>query len=393
MITLGRVRQSTGVGIRWPNGLLMAIVAFLGLRLFLTALAFAIPLLLPTRAPCESSPLQRPSYGEGHALTLVGVWLRADGCSYLKIAANGYSPAVVHGYAFFPLYPLATRLVGGFLGGDTIIAGLIVANLAFIAGAVGIYRLAARDFGDAVARRAVLYLTLFPSAFYLLAPFTEAPFLALSVWTLYSARRGWWLWAGLLGLLAALTRTQGLLLALPLAWEVWRQARGAGRGAAGYAPLAIVAAPLGGFLLYNAYILRAISMNVMEVQRAWGMRTAAPWAVIVDSWHFILDRSSVTEAANLFLILIAATLTIAGATRVPLSYTLVGAPQLLLLLTRETYYSPLMSVSRLLIVIFPIFILLGLVGRHPWCHRIWLTISLILLLVLAGFFFAGAFVA
>src|SRR5687767_8468695 len=73
------------------------------------------------------------------------------------------------------------------------------------------------------ARLTVLLVALFPTGFFLLAPYPEALFLALTVASLYLARQGRWWLAGLAGLLAALTRFQGAFLALPLAYEYLRQ--------------------------------------------------------------------------------------------------------------------------------------------------------------------------
>ena len=65
----------------------------------------------------------------------------------------------------------------------------------------------------------MLYLTLFPSAFFLFAGYTEALFLALAIWCVVVARRGGWWQAGVLGLLASLTRQVGLLLIIPYLYE------------------------------------------------------------------------------------------------------------------------------------------------------------------------------
>jgi hypothetical protein len=62
--------------------------------------------------------------------------------------------------------------------------------------------LIARDFEPVVARRTVLLISIFPSAFFLFAPFTEALFLALAVWCIAMARERRWLLAGALGFLA-----------------------------------------------------------------------------------------------------------------------------------------------------------------------------------------------
>jgi hypothetical protein len=376
---------------QWRDGLGLAVSLFLVLRLAFSLFGLLAASLMPVYAPCTAAAPATTLYSEGFPLGVLGVWQRADGCMYEMIAALGYQPEHPHQFAFFPLYPLLLRLASSLLAGSYTLGGMLISGLAYIAAITGLYRLASRDFDSQIARRAVLYLSIFPSAFFLFAGFTEALFLAFSVWTLHTARHRLWLWAGLLGFLAALTRTQGLLLALPLAWELWRSWREGGHRL--WRPLAVLLGPLCGFLLYNGYTLNAAGINVLQAQRLWGMESAPPWTVLADSWRFIVNQGNPVEAVNLLLMVTCTTLTIIGLGRVPFSYTLIAAPQLLLLLTRETYDSPLMSVSRLLIVVFPTFIVLAVLGRRPWLHRTWLTVSLLLLTALFIVFIGGPFVA
>jgi len=44
------------------------------------------------------------------------------------------------------------------------------------------------DFDADTAQRTALYLAGVPAAFFLFAPFAEAPFLALAVWSIVAAR-------------------------------------------------------------------------------------------------------------------------------------------------------------------------------------------------------------
>ena len=54
-------------------------------------------------------------------------------------------------------------------------------------------------------------------SFFFSAVYTESLFLALSAGCFYLARRERWVWAGVLGGLAAATRSIGVLLVVPLA--------------------------------------------------------------------------------------------------------------------------------------------------------------------------------
>lgn len=399
MATLAQVGRRQGfiaqwLIAQWRDGLGLAVLSFVTLRLAFSLFGLVEATIIPAYAPCAAAAPAPTLYSDGLAFRTLGVWQRADGCMYEMIAALGYQPDDGHQLAFFPLYPLLLRAVSPLLAGSFTLGGMLVSGIAYVTAATGLYRLASRDFDSEIARRAVLYLSIFPSAFFLFAPFTESLFLALSVWTLYAARRNWWAWAGLLGLLAALTRTQGVFLALPLAWEGWRwiqKQEKSGRDT--WRVIAASAGPVAGFVLFNAYVWHTSGMTLLQVQRIWGLRTATPWAVLINSGHYIYQRTSPVEATNLFLLLTCTTLLIVGLKKIPISYSLVCAPQLLLLLTRDTYLSPLMAVSRYLIVLFPAFIVLAILGQRAWIHRTWIGISLLLLTMLLIIFIGGPFVA
>ena len=156
------------------------------------------------------------------------MWVHFDSGFYLIIAHDGYWGAnTLHtqsNWGFFPLYPLVIRLVSlpfGSAWSTYQIVGIIVSNLAALIAAFYLYKLTTKEFNKTIAARAVYYLGLFPMSFYLSAVYPESLFLALSIGCIYYIRlRRWWL-AGLLGALATLTRSSGVLLAVAFAWEYW----------------------------------------------------------------------------------------------------------------------------------------------------------------------------
>jgi len=152
---------------------------------------------------------------------LLGVWFRWDTGWYIKVALQGYHPSD-GSVAFAPLYPLLIRSVGGLLGGEYLLAALLISNVALVVGLALLYKLVSLDFSESVARRTVVYLVVFPAGFFLLAGYTESLFLCFAVLALYAARRSNWMLAGVAACLASLTRLQGWALALPLAYEAFR---------------------------------------------------------------------------------------------------------------------------------------------------------------------------
>ena len=140
--------------------------------------------------------------------------MRWDSVYYVEIARHGYTQLKQAG--FFPLYPLLTGALDGIVG-STVVAGTLISLVAFAVGLVLFDRLAVLETGSSlVARRAVWLLALFPASLFFSAVYTEGLFLALSVGAFLAARSGRWAWAGILGGLAAATRSVGVMLLVPL---------------------------------------------------------------------------------------------------------------------------------------------------------------------------------
>src|SRR5581483_8377961 len=154
--------------------------------------------------------------------TLLGSWNRWDTSHFTTIATNGYDISLRA--AFFPLYPLLERGLM-VVTRDPFVAGLIISNVAMLGLFVVLHRLIEEDFTAELALRTVLYLAVFPTDFFLAAAYNESIFLCFALLTFYHIRHSQWWWAGLFGLLAALTRSSGLFLLVPFCYEYVRQHR------------------------------------------------------------------------------------------------------------------------------------------------------------------------
>ena len=89
-----------------------------------------------------------------------------------------------------------------------------------------LYQIATDMLGEHVGRRTILYLCIFPTAFFFFAPYNESLFLLLTASAFLALRRQKWWLAGALGLFAALTRSAGLLLVFPYLYELWVARKG-----------------------------------------------------------------------------------------------------------------------------------------------------------------------
>src|SRR3989440_4919947 len=153
-------------------------------------------------------------------VSLLTSWNHWDGFNYVRIAQFGYQS--VYDLAFFPLFPALIWTIGHLLGNwSYLFVGTVISNLALLGALFVIYQLAVESLGEQVARRTLLYLCIFPTAFFFFAPYNESLFLLLTASTFLAMRQQRWWLAGLLGLLAALTRSAGILLVIPYMVELW----------------------------------------------------------------------------------------------------------------------------------------------------------------------------
>ena len=217
---------------------------------------FALRLVLGLVLAAAWVLVRPPALLDGGALqqAALNVWVRWDAVHYLALADVGYAGVSVGDTVFYPLYPVLVRAAAAAL--PLAGAGLLVSTLAAVAALAGVYVLAERHYGPEAGRWAATALAVYPTALFLVAPFTEALFLALTVWAFVAAEQGRWLRTGALAGLAALTRGPGLLTVPALAWlalRQWRAARGSQWALALRASLGLLLAAGGGlaFLVYR----------------------------------------------------------------------------------------------------------------------------------------------
>ena len=163
--------------------------------------------------------------GPASPLTIImNMFYHWDAPHYVSIAENGYvnTGDAANFIVFFPLYPALIRLFTVDFNYASVSA-LIISNVSSLAAFLYLYKLAKLEFNDKVAIKAVLFLSVFPTSYFLSAPYTEGLFFALLIASIYYARLGKWQFAGLISFLAALTRIEGLLLLPVLLVEYFHQ--------------------------------------------------------------------------------------------------------------------------------------------------------------------------
>jgi hypothetical protein len=310
---------------------------------------------------------QRPGeHAQESGYLLLAVWGRWDAVHYIDIATMGY-----HGtdMAFFPLYPLLIAGLGSLLG-NHLIAGLLISNAALFFGLLFLYKLVEHEFDRGVARRAIFYISIFPTAVFFSAVYTESLFFMLTVASFYYMReRRWWL-AGIIGMFAALTRVEGVLLVVPFAIE-WATAHWDALRAGEWrkpvldvAPIVLICVGLGLYMAY-LWVLRGDPLYFSHVQSNWNRHLAAPWTSVWNSWHKIATATSGQTVANQSIELAFTALMIGvllgGFRKLKASY--IAYMGLSILVPMST--SSLMSMQRFALVLFPMFAILALWGKRP----------------------------
>jgi hypothetical protein len=328
--------------------------------------------------------------------SIAGVWTRWDGQWYLKIATEGYS-ATDGSTAFFPLYPWTVKVVGWLAGERYIWAGMLLSGLFFLAALVLLHRLVRLDFHAKDASRTVFYAAAFPMAFFFWAVYSESLFLLLAVGTFLAARTGRWWWAGLMAALAIWTRATGVLLLLPILWEMWRAFRPPAP-AANADPvtmpskrpspviLASLALPaLGVLALLGWSALQFGSATAfLDTQGEWLRRFAWPWETVARAVQEALNVPYSYQVENqnwmyLAFFVFALVCGVLALRWLRGSYNIYLWSGILVPLFTPASAVPLLSYPRFLIVLFPMFIVMALAGRNRYIHQIITWLSFLLL--------------
>jgi hypothetical protein len=393
---------STAAPARW------AAAAAAGSRVLLALLAVLTTYTVGVRA--RGMWLRDPAHAEvfhGFLKRVLEPWAHWDGVWFIRIAADGYG---AHGQsqAFFPLYPLLVRGVAALSGHNYVIAGLVVSLACYAGAMVILFKLAHALLGPRVALWSVVLISVFPTALFFQAAYSESLFLLLTLLSLWWARRSRWALAGLAGLLAALTRSAGVALLLPLAVIWWEQRRARavrlpGGPAAGPAPPAsrprassaawLLLVPAG-LALYMAYLWWAFGDPLLfgSTQAFWGRELTLPTSAIwrgamaaVDGARWVaangvgpilgmrlqsggMDSTVVANLLEFTSFVAAVAMLVACWRKLPAAYTLYALAALLFPLLYSTEARPLYTLPRFIVVIFPLFIGAA-AGLAP--HRVW----------------------
>jgi hypothetical protein len=326
-----------------------------------------------------------------------------------------------------------------------VIAGVLFSLIALAFALYGIHRLSTLELGaprsrsplaaglvPEAARLAVWLTALAPMAFYFSAVYSESLYLALSVGVFWSARTGRWAWVGILGALAAATRSTGVVLLLPAAMiylygprgdrpaDFLREARGRLRPSYRLRREALwLALVPGGILAYCLYLGLSGGdlLAPLHAQGAWGRHFAGPYLGLWDGAKAAFDGARqllsfqrhhiffpagegspfVSAGHNLMLFafaILAVPALIGVARRLPPAYLLYILASLAVPLSEPVRSQPLMSLPRFLVVLFPLFMWFGAwLAERPRAQLPALLLSALLMMFFAAQFATWHWVA
>jgi Mannosyltransferase (PIG-V) len=236
----------------------------------------------------------------------VNLPMKWDAGWYLGIVLDGYdfNPRIAdrqQNVAFFPAYPMLTRLGAALIGSRSIsaaeatginrteyayaqhhrivLAAMLISLGAFLWALVYLYRFAGELMDEQAALGAVLVASFYPFSLFFSAFYTESLFLLTLLGSFYHMRRREWLPASAWGLLLGLTRPNGCLMSIPLALlvlqQAWNASRASGKAIDRREVIAGILAssmPGIGMLIFSAYLytLAGRPFVWLEAHGAWG---------------------------------------------------------------------------------------------------------------------------
>ncbi len=141
-----------------------------------------------------------------------------DAAHYLVLSEAGYFKGL-KACAFYPLWPLAIRLLSDGTGVSRLIGGMVLANLFSLAGWTLFWSIAGKRFGEAVATWALVFLVVFPGSLFYQFVYTEPLFflLAMLLWFGLESKRYGLAWVA--AFLLPLSRAVGVFVLLPILWH------------------------------------------------------------------------------------------------------------------------------------------------------------------------------
>jgi hypothetical protein len=326
----------------------------------------------------EDVPLGRP---------WLEIWNQWDAIHFLRLAEFGYSAADKFKAWFYPFYPWCVRAFS-YLSGDFLTASFIVSGIALLFAVVILRRLTAIELDATIARRAIYFFLIFPTAFYLHIGYTESLFLALAVGSIFAARKTRWWLAGILGAFAWMTRANGIILLPTLVVEAGHQWATIRRWRWQWLWIAIVPAGFAVYLFLNWRISGNPFAFLKLRRQLFHMSFSWPWHGIPDAFRNVRRVPNEGEIVGtqeaLFTVLGFVCAIVSWFKLRPVYATWLTGNWLLLVCV--TFIE---SMPRYMLTMFPVFFLFAFVSENRFWNAVITVWSLLSLALFSGLFVRG----
>ena len=316
------------------------------------------------------------------------IWNRWDSIHYQHFAQFGYTSSYELKAWLYPLFPWCTRSVA-WLSGNYLVSAFIVSGFASVAAALLLRRIVQLDCSVDIARRAVWFFLIFPTAYFLHIGYTESLFLALALGSILAARQEYWSIAGLLGALSWMTRPTGIILIPTLAVEAGHQYIATRRWQWRWLWIAVVPAGFGIYLFLN-WSVSGNPFAFFAIRKPFfGMSASWPWVGIRQALLINLQRppneAELVGAQELYFVVLGFVCIIVSWFKLrPLYATWITGNWLLI--TSVTF---IVSMPRYALTMFPIFMLFALFTKNRLWYGIITIWSLLFLALFTILFVRG----
>ena len=218
-----------------------------------------------------------------------------DAVDYINIARHGYTS--LFWVNWFPAYPLSIRALD-YVSPSPLVSAFIVSWISLVGALYFYIKIVRRLFkvNDQIEPlRALAFFALFPTAVFLIAPFSESLFAFLALGSIYFALSNKWLAAALMAMVCSGTHITGIFVVILIGLILWEEHRSLSKTL-----LALMIGSIG-LLSYMAYLWidwhdPLAFLKTQSVYHSW----------VQNSYTNLITTMSATNLIFIVLIVVAA---------------------------------------------------------------------------------------
>jgi hypothetical protein len=254
--------------------------------------------------------------------------------------------------------------------------------LGTLGGMIALYFLAKDELEDAGGWRAAFYLIAFPSGFFLAMLYTEGLFVGLAFGALALLMRRKWFWAGLLATCAALTRSVGVALVIPMGIIFLRdldyKTLKSNLTWSKLVRILLILAPLAAFLIWK---FSSLGQTFDVIQKAWFGRGFLEFGKSLSSWKYAWETifsDNKQSAAYHLMEMVFSILALISCVFTFRSYPEITVFSLTVILF-ALFSGDIQGMYRYVMAAPSVFLFLSRLGKNESFDRVWSVASLLLL--------------